>query len=55
MKKLTLLFARIEDMCSRGYNKLCIVTVDTDVVVIALHAFHFPSLYELWIDQYLWS
>ena len=38
------------DITSAGFNKLSTVTVDTDVVVIALHHFHKLNLEEMWIE-----
>ena len=34
----------------KGYNKVCIITVDTDVVIIALYAFQFLEIQELCVE-----
>ena len=46
------MFLHAIDLVSKGYRKLTILTVDTDVVVIALNAFWdmMPDIQELWID-----
>ena len=45
-------FLHAIDLVRKGYRKLTILTVDTDVVVIALNAFWdmMPDIQELWIE-----
>ena len=46
----TRMFVHVKDGCSRGYRNLTIVTVDTDVVVIALFHYFSFDLDKLWIE-----
>jgi len=46
----TRIFVHLKDGCFRGYRKLMIITVDTDVVVIALYHFFSFNIDELWIE-----
>lgn len=46
----TRLFLQVYDMRQQGYDKICICTVDTDVVVIALYAFHSLNNAEVWVE-----
>ena len=39
------------DGASKGYKKVSIVTVDTDVVVIALYHFFSLNIDELWVEM----
>ena len=44
------MFLHAMDMSSQGYKKLCIVSSDSDVVVIALYAYWYLDLDELWVE-----
>ena len=46
------MFLHSIDLVRKGYQKLTILTVDTDFVVIALNAFcdMMPDIQELWIE-----
>jgi len=46
----TRMFVHIKDGYRRGYQKMMIVTVDTDVVIIALYHFFSLNIEELWIE-----
>ena len=46
----TRIFVHIKDGCSRGIKKIMIITVDIDVVVIALYHFFSLDVDELWIE-----
>ena len=40
----------VRELCRLGYNRITIITCDTDVVVIALYAFWFLNIVELWVE-----
>ena len=46
----TRLILHVFDWIKKGYKKITIVTVDTDVVVIALYHFYDLNIEELWIE-----
>ena len=45
----THLFIHAGDAAHKGHRKLCILTVDTDVVVLAISMFNQINLDELWL------
>ena len=44
------MFAHAKDLSRLGFKKLSIVSVDSDVIVIALYAYWFLDLTELWVE-----
>ena len=46
----THLFLHALNAMQKGYRKLCVHTVDTDVVVLAISSFHQINAEELWLS-----
>ena len=46
----TRIFLHVKNISSQGYSKVTVITVDTDVIVIALGLFYDLELSELWIE-----
>ena len=46
----THIFSHVNDIANHGHRRITIITVDTDVVVIALHIFFAIDVDELWIE-----
>ena len=44
------MFVHVKDLCDAGYRRITIITVDTDVVIIALSAMWDLTIEELWIE-----
>ena len=44
------MFLHAKELCWLGFKKLCIITVDSDVVVIALFAYWHLDVDELWVE-----
>ena len=44
------MFVHAKDLSRLGFEKLSIVSVDSDVIVIALYAYWFLDLTELWVE-----
>lgn len=46
----TRMFVHVKNQADQGHRKICIKTVDTDVVVIGISLFHDLNVTELWIE-----
>ena len=46
----TRMFVHVDDISKNGLKKISVIATDTDVVVIALYAYQYLNLDELWID-----
>ena len=46
----TRIILHVDDISKKGIKKISVIATDTDVVVIALYAYHCLNVDELWID-----